>query len=682
MRRSYTSTTATLLCVVLATASWVAGAEMDDGDLFALPLEQLIDIEISVATIGPKSVREQSAIVSVITARDISVSGARDLVDVLRLVPGYHFGVDVEGITGVGIRGFWAYEGKTLITLDGIDIVESLYGVVPLDEHIPVDIIERIEIIRGPGSAMYGGNAELSVINIVTKSANLNGGFVNANIGTNGGDVSGRIGAAAGGGGDDFHAHLGGSWSSSYRSTSNYVDNDGIRVDLNGNSDIKALLLNAGVDYKDLEIRFLYDVYNVDDVVNYGWVVPRYQNDFESFGISAKYDFEVSEAVSISPKLTYAYQEPWQIDVIGDEYFLSTQRLTASLTATGELGAHGPADSIRLLGGGEFYWEQARADALEGGGENVYYGGNRTVDYENYAAFLQAEFESQWVDLTLGGRYHHHSEVGGKLVPRVALTRAWDKFHAKALFSQAFRTPQIEIIQFAPVDSNGNSHIKPETTTSYELEAGYRLNEKLSVVANAFWIDIADILVYSSVSQTYDNFDSVTNYGLEAELRFADDWGSAAIGYSFYRNHRNDVPAFCTAGPVFYLPDYSENLAYAECGQDDGLLLGFPAHKLTFNGTYRVTDHLSVNLNGSWISKRISYAIGMLERRTLNSEVYANLFLQYQRGSYSIGFGIRDLFDQDYAYVQPFDSGVRELPGKGREFFIKASYAFDGIPFH
>lgn len=209
MRRLHTHTLSTLLCVFLATASWAADNDTDDQNLFSLSLSELIGIEISVASIVPKSIREQSAIVSVITAKDIRASGARDLVDVLRLVPGYHFGVDVEGITGVGIRGFWAYEGKILITIDGIDIVEQLYGVVPLDEHIPVDIIERIEIIRGPGSAMYGGNAELSVINIVTKGADLNGGYVNMNTGTNGNDVSGRVGAAVGGGERRFSYALG-----------------------------------------------------------------------------------------------------------------------------------------------------------------------------------------------------------------------------------------------------------------------------------------------------------------------------------------------------------------------------------------------------------------------------------------------------------------------------------------
>jgi outer membrane receptor protein involved in Fe transport len=94
-----------------------------------------------------------------------------------------------------------------------------------------------------------------------------------------------------------------------------------------------------------------------------------------------------------------------------------------------------------------------------------------------------------------------------------------------------------------------------------------------------------------------------------------------------------------------------------------------------------LTDYLSFNLNGAFISKRISYAVGMMERTKLDPQVIANLFVQYQRDDFSVGIGIRDLFDKEYAYAQPFDSGVRELPGKGREFFLKASWAFNGNPF-
>jgi outer membrane receptor protein involved in Fe transport len=670
----------TLLCIVSATASWAQGNRM--GELAEMSLDELLQLKISVASIGEKAVREQSAIVSVITAKEIAASGARDLVDVFWLVPGYHFGVDVEGVTGLGIRGFWAYEGKTLLTLDGVEIVEDLFGVVPVGEHIPVDQIEQIEIIRGPGSAMYGGNAELSVINITTKGAKLSGGFANATVGTDGDDVSERVGAGAGWGNDDLHAHIGGSWSSSYRSTSKYVDNGSTVIDLDENSDIKSLLLNAGVDYKDLELRFLYDTYHIDDRTEFGLARPRYENDFDSIAVSGKYDFKVSDRVSISPKLTYKYQKPWYLDVtdVGYDgrYHISTQRLDANVTGIATLGALGPVDSLDVLMGGEFTLEGARANLI--GPDKViapgtaplrdrYYGGHRRVDYKNYAAFVQAELDSKWVNLTLGGRYHYHDEVGGKFVPRGALTGTWGRFHSKVLISQAFRTPQIENIWFS---GSENQKIKSETTTAYELEAGYRLSDTVSVVANVFRIEIADILVFSSNELDYKNFDEVTNYGLEAEVRVADEWGNAALGYSFYRNHHNDVPAFCTRGAVLGDPNYTS------CGQDDGLLLGFPAHKLTLNGTYFLTDHWSVNINGAYISKRISYEVGMMERKTLKSQVYANLFLRYQQAGFSIGAGVRDLFDKQYDYVQPFDSGIRELPGKGREFFVKTSYEFGG----
>ena len=429
------------------------------------------------------------------------------------------------------------------------------------------------------------------------------------------------------------------------------------------------------MDYKDLEFRILYDVYNVDDVVNYGWIVPRYSDNFESVGVSAKYDYKLSERWSIAPKLIYAYQEPWKIDLAGELFKISTQRTTANVTAVGSLGALGLFESIDLLGGVEFYYESAKAGDLPGTDENTYYGGNSTQGHENYSAFLQTEFNTEWADLTVGGRYHYHSKIGGKFVPRLALTRVWEKFHLKGLFSQAFRTPQIEIITYGGVDGNGDPTIKSETTTSVEVEAGYRVSEHMSVVVNAFYIDITDILVYTSLTNSYSNFDSVANYGFEAEMRFADTWGSFTLGYSYYRNHRNDVPAFCTSGGVNGDPDY------ADCGTTKGLLLGFPAHKLTYNGTYLLTDRLSINVNGALISKRITYEIGMATRTALNPQLYTNVYLQYRGDHINLGIGVRDLYNNEYEYVQPFDSGIRELPGRGREVFVKASYAFNSIPF-
>src|SRR5207253_11346941 len=93
-----------------------------------------------------------------------------------RLVPGMDFGVDVEGVVGLGMRGNWAHEGKVLLLLDGQEMNEIMFATTQFGNHVCVDQIEKIEIIGGPGSAIYGGFAEYGVIDIITKGgSDLNG---------------------------------------------------------------------------------------------------------------------------------------------------------------------------------------------------------------------------------------------------------------------------------------------------------------------------------------------------------------------------------------------------------------------------------------------------------------------------------------------------------------------------
>jgi outer membrane receptor for ferrienterochelin and colicin len=91
-------------------------------------------------------------------------------------VPGFAFGVDVQGVVGIGVRGNWGHEGKVLLLIDGQRANELLYSTTQFGGHYPADLIERVEIIRGPGSAVYGGFAELAVINVITRTPeSLNG---------------------------------------------------------------------------------------------------------------------------------------------------------------------------------------------------------------------------------------------------------------------------------------------------------------------------------------------------------------------------------------------------------------------------------------------------------------------------------------------------------------------------
>jgi outer membrane receptor for ferrienterochelin and colicin len=122
-------------------------------------LEKLLNSMIAVATKREMTTRHVPNIVSLITREDIQNSGARDLIDVLRTVPGFHLALDQNGKVGIGIRGNWANEGKVLLMIDGQMMNDVFSANIALGNHYPVDLIERIEILRGPGSAIYGGFA-------------------------------------------------------------------------------------------------------------------------------------------------------------------------------------------------------------------------------------------------------------------------------------------------------------------------------------------------------------------------------------------------------------------------------------------------------------------------------------------------------------------------------------------
>jgi outer membrane receptor protein involved in Fe transport len=144
-------------------------------------MDELLNTKIKVGSSVPLTSRESPSILSVITEEEIRNSGARDIIDVLRMVPGVNFSYDVDGVIGISFRGMWANEGKMLIMVDGQEMNELVYNTIQFGSRFNLNEIKRIEMIRGPGSAMYGGTAELGVINIITKTgSDMNGVKVNA----------------------------------------------------------------------------------------------------------------------------------------------------------------------------------------------------------------------------------------------------------------------------------------------------------------------------------------------------------------------------------------------------------------------------------------------------------------------------------------------------------------------
>lgn len=142
--------------------------------IFNLTLDELINTKVSIATGTEHLLKNSPAVTSVITSSDIEKLGARTLDEVLETVPGLHVSLsNVNRLDSVySIRGIHTgFNPHVLLLLDGNRVQWTLAGGRPFMYRLPANIVSRIEIIRGPGSAMYGSDAFSGVINVITKDA-------------------------------------------------------------------------------------------------------------------------------------------------------------------------------------------------------------------------------------------------------------------------------------------------------------------------------------------------------------------------------------------------------------------------------------------------------------------------------------------------------------------------------
>ena len=146
------------------------------GELMDLGVERLIEIEIPTVVGASKheqKVTEAPASVTIVTAEDIKRYGYRTLADLLNGVRGFYITYDrlytYAGIRGVNRPG--DYGGRLLILVDGRRVNDPIYDTAPLgtDFILDLDLIERVEIIRGPGSSLYVNNAVFGIVNIITR---------------------------------------------------------------------------------------------------------------------------------------------------------------------------------------------------------------------------------------------------------------------------------------------------------------------------------------------------------------------------------------------------------------------------------------------------------------------------------------------------------------------------------
>ena len=161
---------ASLVCALPTPLSAGPNA-IDAQDLTEISLEELGRIRITSVSRKPQQLTKAAAAVFVITADDIRRSGAASIPEALRMAPGVEVARIDSNQWAVGVRGFnGRYANKLLVLIDGRTVYNPFFSGVYWDMHdVPMEQIERIEVIRGPGATMWGVNAVNGVINVITK---------------------------------------------------------------------------------------------------------------------------------------------------------------------------------------------------------------------------------------------------------------------------------------------------------------------------------------------------------------------------------------------------------------------------------------------------------------------------------------------------------------------------------
>jgi len=164
-------------------------------DLSQVPLEDLMNIEVTSVSKKEQKMSQVAAAIFVITQEDIARSGAANIPDLLRMVPGMDVSQINASTWAVSARGFNdQFSNKLLVLIDGRAVYTPLLGGVNWDtQNVPLEDIDRIEVIRGPGATVWGANAVNGVINVVTKSASDTKGALVAGGGGTEGQAQGLV---------------------------------------------------------------------------------------------------------------------------------------------------------------------------------------------------------------------------------------------------------------------------------------------------------------------------------------------------------------------------------------------------------------------------------------------------------------------------------------------------------
>ena len=446
-------------------------------DLSQVSIEDLMSIEVTSASRKEQRAADVAAAVFVITRDDIRRSGMTSVPDLLRMAPGVEVAQINANKWAVSVRGFnGLYANKLLVLVDGRSVYNRLFSGVLWDaEDLMVDDIDHIEVIRGPGAALWGANAVNGVINIVTKTAaDTQGGLVRVDGGRTGEQGAVRYGGTVGGG--------------SYRLFTQWTGRDQSLVapDVRANDSSHSTTAGFRADWSAQPGTFM-----LEGDITAGQAHALWPN----------LDPQTAAATPISPdasdtsgghllgRWTHTRAGGASLEI---QSFLDIERRDEPVGHYDHQALDVEAQYHTVLG--------ARHDVVAGAGyryiDEGFKGGvgfSLTPDEEHsslLSAFVQDEIAlfGQKVAVTLGSQVQYDSEAGAGIQPTArVMWKALPRQRVWAAASRALRTPSLDErgigIIFPPVPTasglpllvtiSGNPAAQTETLV--DVEAGYRL---------------------------------------------------------------------------------------------------------------------------------------------------------------------------------------------------------------
>lgn len=494
---------------------------------------------VVTATRSPKKQSEIGRVVTVITSDQIANSQGKTLLQLLNSVPGITFSGanNAPGISSsVFLRG--ASTGNTLVLVDGFAVnnASSIDGSYDLNAF-PLDQIERIEILKGSGSTLYGSDAVAGVINIITKQPKTQGlkGSLQASGGTYNtfNEAAGLIGKINNTG---IAINLSNTDSKGFAGATDTIGNKGFKKDpfhqrsasVNINQQVsRNLLLNGNFQGSYNKGNLPYGAF-IDDA-NY-----TYNNTFIFGGIGAKLRLDKGElkfnVSQNSVKNNYN-------DAAGPSNYNSAsyQKNTGNITNADAVFNYEINKSLDITSGANFKYSKTSQfstyDTLKGLHNNI------------LSAYTSLFLKTGIFHMELGGRYNHHSKYGDNFTytinPSVLLAGELKVF---GTIASAFKTPSL----YQLFSQYGNTDLKPETTTSYEAGFDWEIvKHALSFNTVFYKYDTKDVLYFKSLPAApygiYENGAVQKDKGFESELKLNLDKFTASAFAAYVTGKQTDI---------------------------------------------------------------------------------------------------------------------------------------------